>query len=138
MKYLKILLVSLFLFSINTGCLDDFEDFHQADENTQTIHFTKLGGVKILTADKYIVHNSDPIKVTRWYYKNYLNKDEELEKKDTDGNGLLLENEWISILISNNSPKYAITVKPNMKKRKRNVFFRIKGDVEFSFNLYQD
>ncbi len=136
MKYLKIFLVSLVLFNINTGCSKD--DFQQADEKTKTIRFTKLGGFKVLTVDKYIVHHSGSIKVTKWYYENYLDKDEELKKKETDGNGLLLENEWISILISNTSPKYAVTVKPNITKRKRNVFFRMKGDVEFSFNLYQD
>ncbi len=138
MKYLRILLVGLVLFIINTGCSNDDFDFHQADENTQTIHFTKLGGFKILTADKYVFHNSEPIKVTKWYYENYLDKNEYVEKKDTDDNGLLFENEWISILVSNSSPKYIVTVKSNLTKRKRNVFFRMKGDVEFSFNLYQD
>ncbi len=116
---------------INFGCDDD--DFQQADDNTQTICFTKLGGTKILTADKHIVHSSKPIKVTKWYYENYLDKEEELEKTDTDGNGLLLENEWLSILISSTSPEYVVTVKPNIslkgKTKKRNVFFRMKGNI---------
>ncbi len=133
MKSLKFFLVGLVL--INLSCSK--EEFREADDNTQTIRFTKLGGFKILTVDK-VVSQSGLIKKTQWYYKNYLDKKDDLKKTDTDGNGLLLENEWLSILISNTSPKYAVTVKPNMSKRKRNVFFRMKGDVEFSFNLYQD
>ncbi len=133
MKSLKILLVGLVL--MNLSCSK--EEFRQADNNTETIRFTKLGGFKILTVDK-VVSQSGLIKKTQWYYENYLDKKDDLKETETDGNGLLLENEWLSISIPNTSRKYVVAVKPNMSKRKRNVFFRMKGDVEFSFNLYQD
>ncbi|PID88665.1 MAG: hypothetical protein CSB03_00195 [Bacteroidia bacterium] len=108
----------------------------EPDKATEVLHFTKLGGLKIIPIKTRIYDGSIKIKVS--CYKNLLDKEskEKLHREETD-DGYQLSTDWFVIMIPKNGDGILVTVMPNTTGRSRNVFIGFRAETKVKINIVQ-